>query len=81
MRIQHISVPVNPHQSILLLFEPCKQLLQKERQLEALTESGMKEMDYREEIASLEHACSKLVVSLMNIIQQLEKSVAEIFEL
>ena len=27
MRIQHISVPVNPHQSILLLFEPCKQLL------------------------------------------------------
>ena len=27
-------------------------------------------MDYREEITSLEHACSKLVVSLMNIVQQ-----------
>ena len=27
MRIQHISVPVNPHKSVLLLFEPCKQLL------------------------------------------------------
>ena len=63
------------------LYGTVKQLLQKERQLEALTESGMKEMDYREEIASLEHACSKLVVSLMNIIQQMEKSVAEIFEL
>ena len=63
------------------LYGTVKQLLQKEKQQEALTESGMKEMDYREEIASLEHACSKLVVSLMNIIQQLEKSVAEIFEL
>ena len=46
-----------------------------------LTGSGMKEMDYREEITSLEHACSKLVVSLMNIVQQLERSVTEIFEL
>ena len=63
------------------LYGTVKQLLQKEKQLETLTGSGMKEMDYREEIASLEHACSKLVVSLMNIIQQLEKSVAEIFEL
>lgn len=63
------------------LYGTVKQLLQKEKQLEALTESGMTEMDYREEIASLEHACSKLVVSLMNIIQQMEKSVAEIFEL
>lgn len=63
------------------LYGTIKQLLQKEKQLETLTGSGMKEMDYREEIASLEHACSKLVVSLMNIIQQLEKSVAEIFEL
>ena len=63
------------------LYGTVKQLLQKERQLEALTESGMKEMDYREEITSLEHACSKLVVSLMNIVQQMEKSVTEIFEL
>ena len=63
------------------LYGTVKQLLQKEKQQEALTGSGMKEMDYREEIASLEHACGKLVVSLMNIIQQLEKSVAEIFEL
>ena len=63
------------------LYGTVKQLLQKEKQLEALTESGMTEMDYREEIASLEHACSKLVVSLMNIIQQMEKSVTEIFEL
>ena len=46
-----------------------------------LTGSGMKEMDYREEITSLEHACSKLVVSLMNIVQQMEKSVTEIFGL
>ena len=57
-----------------------KQLLQKEKQLEMLTGSGMKEMDYREEITSLEHACSKLVVSLMNIVQQMERSVTEIFE-
>ena len=53
----------------------------KEKQLEMLTGSGMKEMDYREEITSLEHACSKLVVSLMNIVQQMERSVTEIFEL
>ena len=63
------------------LYGTVKQLLQKEKHLEALTGSGMKEMDYREEIASLEHACSKLVVSLMNIMQQMEKSVTEIFEL
>ena len=63
------------------LYGTVKQLLQKEKQLEALTGSGMKEMDYREEIASLEHACSKLVVILMNIMQQMEKSVTEIFEL
>ena len=63
------------------LYGTVKQLLQKEKQLETLTGSGMKEMDYREEIASLEHACSKLVVSLMNIVQQMEKSVTEIFEL
>ena len=63
------------------LYGTVKQLLQKEKQLEAFTESGMTEMDYREEIASLQHACSKLVVSLMNIIQQMEKAVAEIFEL
>ena len=63
------------------LYGTVKQLLQKEKHLETLTESGMKEMDYREEIASLEHACSKLVVSLMNIMQQMEKSVTEIFEL
>ena len=63
------------------LYGTVKQLLQKEKQLETLTGSGMKEMDYREEITSLEHACSKLVVSLMNIVQQMEKSVTEIFEL
>ena len=63
------------------LYGTVKQLLQKEKHLEALTGSGMKEMDYREEIASLEHACSKLMVSLMNIMQQMEKSVTEIFEL
>ena len=63
------------------LYGTVKQLLQKEKQLEMLTGSGMKEMDYREEITSLEHACSKLVVSLMNIVQQMEKSVTEIFEL
>lgn len=43
------------------LYGTVKQLLQKEKQLEMLTGSGMKEMDYREEITSLEHACSKLV--------------------
>ena len=63
------------------LYGTVKQLLQKEKQLEMLTGSGMKEMDYREEITSLEHACSKLVVSLMNIVQQMERSVTEIFEL
>ena len=63
------------------LYGTVKQLLQKEKQLETLTGSGMKEMDYREEITSLEHACSKLVVSLMNIVQQMEKSVTEIFGL
>ena len=63
------------------LYGTVKQLLQKEKQLETLTGSGMKEMDYREEITSLEHACSKLVVSLMNIVQQMERSVTEIFEL
>ena len=41
----------------------------------------MKEMDYREEITSLEHACSKLVVSLMKIGQQMERSLREILEL
>ena len=63
------------------LYGTVKQLLQKEKQLETLTGSGMKEMDYREEITSLEHACRKLVVILMNIVQQMERSVTEIFEL
>ena len=63
------------------LYGTVKQLLQKEKQQEALTESGMTEVDYREEIASLEQACSKLVGSLMNILQQMEKAVAEIFAL
>ena len=63
------------------LYGTVKQLLQKEKQLETATESGMTEMDYREEIASLEQACTKLVGGLMNILQQMEKAVAEIFAL
>lgn len=63
------------------LYGTVKQLLQKEKQPETLTESGMTEMDYREEIASLEQACTKLVGSLMNILQQMEKAVTEIFAL
>ena len=60
------------------LYGTVKQLLQKE---ETMAESGAAKMDYREEIASLEQACSKLVTSLMNILEQMQKAVTQIFEL
>ena len=63
------------------LYGTVKQLLQKEKQLEAVAESGTTEMDYREEIAGLEQACAKLVSNLMNILEQMENAVTDIFEL
>ena len=60
------------------LYGTVKQLLQKEKNM---AESGRTEMDYREEIASLEQACSKLVSSLVNILEQMQTAVTGIFEL
>ena len=60
------------------LYGTVKQLLQKE---ETMAESGAAKMDYGEEIASLEQACSKLVTGLMNILEQMQKAVTQIFEL
>ena len=60
------------------LYGTVKQLLQKEK---TMAESGMTEMDYGEDIVSLEQACSKLVSSLMNILEQMRGAVTGIFEL
>lgn len=60
------------------LYGTVKQLLQKEK---TMAESGMTEMDYEEDIVSLEQACSKLVSSLMNILEQMRGAVTGIFEL
>lgn len=60
------------------LYGTVKQLLQKEK---IMAESDRAEMDYREEIASLEQACAKQVSSLMHILEQMREDVIKIFEL
>lgn len=63
------------------LYGTVKQLLYKEQQSENMQENGTTETDYREEIADLEQACSKLVDSLMKILEQMQTAVTDIFEL
>ena len=60
------------------LYGTVKQLLQKEK---TMADSDGTETDYREDIASLEQACSKLVNSLVDILEQMQKAVTQIFEL
>lgn len=60
------------------LYGTVKQLLQKEK---TMAETGKTEMDYREDIASLEQVCSKLVSSLVNILGQMQEAVTRIFTL
>lgn len=59
------------------LYGTVKQLLEKEK----LAAPGVTEMDYREEIASLEQACTKLVGNLVNILEQIQEAVTGIFQL
>lgn len=63
------------------LYGTVKQLLYKEQQSENMQENGTTETDYREEIVDLEQACSKLVDSLMKILEQMQTAVTDIFEL
>lgn len=63
------------------LYGTVKQLLYKEQQSENMQENGTTEIDYREEIVDLEQACSKLVDSLMKILEQMQTAVTDIFEL